>query len=127
VRVYYVYMLRCFDGTFYTGVTNDIARRFAEHCDGYSPTGYTHTRRPVLLVYAGEFPRPDEAIAFEKQLKRWSHKKKRAFADHDWPLLKRLAIGPQLSPRAQSRGRLDRDDCGGGGALAKRAGLDEAC
>jgi putative endonuclease len=93
VRVYYVYMLRCFDGTFYTGITNDIVRRFAEHCMGYKPSSYTHTRRPVLLVYAGEFQRPDEAIAFEKQLKHWSHKKKRAFADREWPLLKRLAIG----------------------------------
>jgi len=45
-------------------------------------------------VYAGEFERPSDAIAFEKQLKGWSHKKKRAFADREWPLLKRLSIVP---------------------------------
>ena len=92
VRTYYVYLIRCFDGTFYTGVTNDIERRFAEHCDGVNPACYTHGRRPLRLVYVGEFDRPSEAIGFEKRLKTWSHKKKRAFADRDWPLLKRLAV-----------------------------------
>ena len=91
MRLYYVYMLRCFDGTFYTGITNDIVRRYAEHCAGSDVHSYTAPRRPLRLVYAGEFARPDDAIAFEKRLKSWSHKKKRAFAERDWPLLKRLA------------------------------------
>ena len=93
MRVYYVYMLRCIDGTFYTGITNDIIRRYDEHRAGRNQPSYTHIRRPLRLVYVGEFDRPDEAIAFEKQLKRWSHMKKRAFAERDWPLLKRLAAG----------------------------------
>ena len=101
MRTYYVYMLRCIDGTFYVGVTNDIERRFAEHCMGEHP-GYTNTRRPLRLVYVGEFDRPGDAIAFEKRLKGWSHKKKRAFADQDWPLLKRLASGNAVSVRAPS-------------------------
>jgi putative endonuclease len=84
-------MLRCIDGTFYTGMTNDIERRYAEHCAGKNSECYTVTRRPLRLVYVGEFDRPDEAIAFEKRLKGWSHMKKRAFADRDWPLLERLA------------------------------------
>jgi putative endonuclease len=91
MRTYYVYMLRCIDGTFYTGVTNDIERRYSEHVSGIDPGCYTHTRRPLRLIYAGEFDDPNDAIAFEKQLKGWSHKKKRAFADRDWPLLVRLA------------------------------------
>jgi putative endonuclease len=90
---YFVYMLRCFDGTFYTGVTNDIDRRYEEHCSGHNRTCYTYTRRPLRLAYVGEFSSPDEAIAFEKRLKGWSHKKKRAFAERDWTLLKRLAVG----------------------------------
>ena len=103
MRVYYVYMLRCIDGTFYVGVTNNVERRFYEHCSGYNPTAYTHSRRPLRLVYAGEFERPSDAIDFEKQLKGWSHKKKRAFADREWPLLKRLAVGPDCHPE-RSRG-----------------------
>ncbi len=91
MRTYYVYMLRCIDGTFYTGVTNDVDRRFGEHVAGFDPGCYTYTRRPLRLIYAGEFDDPNAAIAFEKQLKGWSHKKKRAFADRDWPLLVRLA------------------------------------
>ncbi len=89
MRTYYVYMLRCIDGTFYTGMTNDIERRYAEHCAGETPS-YTSTRRPLRLVYVGEFDHPHDAIAFEKRLQKWSHKKKRAFADGDWALLKRL-------------------------------------
>jgi len=91
-----------FDGTFYTGITNNIERRFAEHCDGYDPTSYTHSRRPLRLVYAGEFQRPLDAIDFEKQLKGWSHKKTRAFADKQWPLLIRLAAARKGAYRNRS-------------------------
>jgi putative endonuclease len=93
MATYYVYMLRCVDGTFYTGVTNDIERRYAEHCVGHNPRSYTHSRRPLRLVYAGECGNIDDAIAFEKRLKSWTHAKKRAFSERDWPLLKRLARG----------------------------------
>jgi putative endonuclease len=99
VRTFYVYMLRCIDGTFYTGVTNNIERRYYEHSTGHDPTCYTHSRRPLRLVYAAEFQYIDRAINFEKQLKGWSHKKKRAFVERDWPLLKRLALGPVTVPR----------------------------
>jgi putative endonuclease len=84
-------MLRCFDGSFYVGVTNDVERRFGQHCGGHDPESYTFSRRPLKLVYVGEFQRPDEAIAFEKKLKGWSHNKKRAFADADWAALRSLA------------------------------------
>jgi putative endonuclease len=42
-------------------------------------------------VYADEFQRVEDAIAAEKKLKNWTHHKKRALADRDWPLLRRLA------------------------------------
>jgi putative endonuclease len=93
VRSYYVYMLRYFDGTFYTGVTNDVVHRYDQHRSGNNETSYTYSRRPLRLVYAGEFEDVRDAIAFEKKLKGWTHSKKRAFADQDWPLLKRLALG----------------------------------
>jgi len=77
MRVYYVYVLRCFD----------------EHCNGVDRHCNTYTRRPLRLVYAEEFSQVVDAIAWEKRLKVWTHKKKRAFADRDWPLLKRLSAG----------------------------------
>ncbi len=105
MKTYYVYMLRCIDGTFYTGFTSDIEQRYAQHCAGEYKTCYTFMRRPLIPVYVGEFQTPDEAIAFEKRLKKWSHKKKRAFAERDWPLLKLLA-----NPRAGAR--ISDDDWG---------------
>ncbi|HEV8019790.1 MAG TPA: GIY-YIG nuclease family protein [Candidatus Lustribacter sp.] len=91
MKSYYVYMLRCFDGSLYTGVTNDVEKRFGQHCDGLNPKSYTCSRRPLKLVYVGEFSEINEAIAFEKKLKSWTHNKKRAFAERDWPALKRFA------------------------------------
>jgi putative endonuclease len=93
MKGYFVYMLRCFDGTFYVGVTNNVDRRVAEHRLGIHPECYTYSRRPLLLVSVNEFAWIHEAIAFEKQLKRWSHRKKRAFAEKSWGELKRFARG----------------------------------
>lgn len=80
---YFVYILRCSDGSFYVGVTNDIDRRFAEHQDGYNPTSYTHGRRPVELMLVEWFQHIDQAIDREKQLKGWSRKKKEALIAGD--------------------------------------------
>jgi putative endonuclease len=104
MRTYYVYMLRCIDGSFYIGFTNDVVHRFEQHCAGCDETSYTYSRRPLRLVYAGEFDNPNQAIAFEKRLKGWTHNKKRAFAERDWPLLKRLALGNVVAlPGLRSR------------------------
>jgi len=99
-------MLRCIDGTFYVGVTSNVEHRFAQHCYGEYEGSYTHTRRPLVLVYVGEFQTHEEAISFEKRLKGWSHKKKRAFGERDWPLLIRLAKSPAAAG-------LSDDDCRG--------------
>jgi putative endonuclease len=91
MRCYYVYMLQCFDGSFYVGVTNDVERRFWQHSSGVSEDCYTYSRRPLRLAYVGEFQWIAEAIAFEKRLKGWSHRKKRAFAEKAWPDLIRFS------------------------------------
>ena len=90
---YYVYMLRCFDGTFYTGVTNDFDRRFYEHSNGTDEGCYTFTRRPLRVEYVGEFERILDAIDFEKKIKSWSHKKKRAFAGEQWENFRKYSRG----------------------------------
>lgn len=88
---YSVYILKCSDGSYYTGVTNDLDKRLYEHQTGLNPTAYTHRRRPVELVFHQDFNDVNQAIDFEKQVKGWSRKKKEAIMAGDWALLRPLA------------------------------------
>ena len=66
-----VYMLRCADGTLYTGITTDIARRIAEHNgEGGPGARYTRSRRPVQLVYVEAAANRAEAARREAAIKR---------------------------------------------------------
>jgi putative endonuclease len=80
----YVYMLQCADDTYYTGVTNNIERRLNEHEYGIDRSSYTFERRPVTLVFYETFNDPLDAIAFEKQLKKWSRKKKQTLINGEY-------------------------------------------
>ena len=62
--MYYVYLLRCADGTLYTGFTNDLARRLAAHNAGRGAK-YTRGRRPVELVYWESFSNKSSALRRE--------------------------------------------------------------
>jgi putative endonuclease len=90
-HTYYVYIVECTDGSYYTGVTNDIDRRLWEHNNDEKKTAYTYSRRPVILKYCENFQFVQNAIAWEKQLKGWSRKKKEALFREDWDEIKRLA------------------------------------
>lgn len=90
-RYYYVYILKCSDKSYYTGVTNNVDRRFAEHQDGKNPDSYTFSRRPLELVFCEYFTDPKQAIAFEKQVKGWSRAKKEALIAGDWDKIVKLA------------------------------------
>lgn len=72
-----MYILKCSDESYYTGSTNDLERRLAQHQSG---EGSNHTKKhqPVELVYYEEFDRIDEAYYREKQVQGWSRKKKEA-------------------------------------------------
>jgi putative endonuclease len=85
---YYVYILKCNDGTYYTGVTNNIEKRIGEHNSNSSVTTYTFKRRPVRLVYSQQFNDIKQAIELEKQIKGWSRRKKEALINEDWEKLK---------------------------------------
>ena len=88
---YCVYILKCSDGSYYTGVTNDVERRFYEHSNESKPTSYTFTRRPLQLVFTEYFQNIHDAISFEKQVKGWSRKKKEAIIKRNWEALPELA------------------------------------
>lgn len=91
MKILYVYILRCADDSYYTGVTNNTERRLWEHNEGLNPECYTFTRRPIELVYYTHSPEPLQAIAFEKQVKGWSRKKKEALINEQWDLLPGLS------------------------------------
>lgn len=88
---YYVYLLLCADGTYYTGVTNDLQRRIQEHKCGSNEHSYTSKRLPVEFKYYTSFTDVTQAISFEKKLKKWSHAKKLALINSEWEKLPNLA------------------------------------
>ncbi len=91
MKYYYVYILRCSDNSYYTGVTNNIEKRLAEHNSEGSTTSYTFKRRPAQLVYCQQFNDIKQAIELEKQIKGWTRRKKEALINEDWEQLKRLS------------------------------------
>lgn len=82
----------CSDGSYYTGITNDLANRFTEHQNGHKENSYTYKRRPVKLVFSHEFSSPSQAIAFEKQIKGWRRAKKEALINNEWEKLPELSV-----------------------------------
>lgn len=74
-----VYIVRCADGTFYTGIATDVGRRVAEHnaADGLAAK-YTRSRRPVILVYEETAPTRAEAGRREYQIKQLTRAQKLA-------------------------------------------------
>jgi putative endonuclease len=94
----YVYVLKCADGSYYTGTTRTtIEQRVAEHNAGHYD-GYTATRRPVALVFSQGFERITDAIAAERQIKGWSRAKKEALIRGDFEGLKLLARRQRSHP-----------------------------
>ncbi len=87
---FYTYILKCSDASFYTGHTDNLEQRFAQHQSGFF-TGYTYKRRPVELVWSENFPTRREALEAEKRIKGWTRAKKRALIEGDWGLLSELA------------------------------------
>jgi putative endonuclease len=93
MRRYYLYILKCSDGSYYTGVTNNLELRFAEHQGGLIDRCYTHQRRPLKIVYSQDFQDIREALEREKQVKGWSRRKKEALISGDFERLVGLSKG----------------------------------
>lgn len=71
----YTYIVRCADGTLYTGWTNDLEKRMKAHNEG-TGAKYTRSRRPVELVYSEEHETKEEAMSREYRIKRMSRQQK---------------------------------------------------
>jgi predicted GIY-YIG superfamily endonuclease len=84
------YMLRCSDGSYYGGHTDDLDARIGAHQSGLLP-GYTRKRRPLVLVWLQDFPERDQAFVAERQIKGWSRAKKEALIRGDWDAVQLLA------------------------------------
>ncbi|UJH67252.1 GIY-YIG nuclease family protein [Allomuricauda sp. SCSIO 65647] len=91
MKIFHVYILECSDGTFYTGITSDLTKRLQSHKAGKYRDSYTYSRRPVKLVFSCDFTEAAQAIATEKQIKKWSKAKKAALISGNFDQLPNLA------------------------------------
>jgi len=108
MKPFYAYMLRCSDGSYYVGRTDNLETRMMQHAQG--TTGYTATRKPCELVWQGEFESRENALAFELQIKGWSRAKKEALIRGDWHTIHLLAksrTGEASTSSARSEERCD--------------------
>lgn len=80
---YAIYILRCSDGTYYTGLTKDLDGRVKEHEGGAHSESYTFGRRPVKLVWSVVTDSYQEAFRWEHRIKGWSRAKKEALIRGD--------------------------------------------
>ena len=94
---FWVYILRCKDGSYYTGHTDDLEKRLAEHQQG-SGAEWTRRRRPVELAWCANGTSRDEVFAFERRVKNWSRAKKEALIAGDWALVGHFARPPHERP-----------------------------
>ena len=94
---FWAYVLRCADGRYYTGHTDNLEYRIAQHeAGGYC--NFTSGRRPVSLFWSQEFSTHVEALEAERRIKPWSRAKKEALAREDWAALSYYARPPSKRP-----------------------------
>ncbi len=83
---FYVYILKCSDGSYYSGHTDNLEVRLAQQATGDIP-GSTSRRRPVQLVWTDTFNSRQDAFERERQVKGWSRAKKEALVKEEWDRL----------------------------------------
>jgi len=94
---FWVYILQCSDGRYYTGQTDNLEYRFAQHqAGGYCD--FTSRRRPVRMAWSQEFGTRIEALEAERRIKPWSRAKKEALMRGDWAAVSLYARPPKERP-----------------------------
>ncbi len=106
---FYTYLLRCADGSYYVGHSDDLEARIGAHQAGALP-GYTQNRRPVELLWSQDFPTRDEALGAEQQIKGWSRAKKEALVRGDWEAIRSLASRAVLRDEASTGSASPQDE-----------------
>ncbi len=91
MKLSYVYILKCSDDTYYTGVTSNLESRMYKHNSGFYPNCYTANRRPLELAFYCEFTDINLAFETETQIKNWSSSKKAALINGDYDKLQWLS------------------------------------
>jgi putative endonuclease len=87
----YVYIIKCSDDSYYTGITSNLQKRINEHKIGLHKDSYTYSRGPLKMVFYAEFTDINLAINTEKQIKNWSRAKKEALINGEFDKLPNLA------------------------------------
>ena len=122
---FYVYILQCADGRYYTGHTDDMERRLAAHQTG-TYSGYTYVRLPVKLVFVEDCASRDAAFKKERQIKGWSRAKKEALISGNWNRLLILANMKNNQPEDPSTSSANQEGNSIPEALTKPALLRQA-
>jgi predicted GIY-YIG superfamily endonuclease len=99
---FWVYLLRCSDGSYYAGHTDSLESRLWQHQQGIG-CDWTRRRRPVELVWCAAAPTRDEALSFERRIKQWTRAKKEALIAGDWNRIGWLARPPHERPSTSLR------------------------
>ena len=94
---FWTYMLRCADGSYYVGHTENLEARFWQHQQGIL-CDWKSRRRPVELVWSESAPTRYEALCFERRVKGWSRAKKEALIRSDWKRVNWLSRAPSERP-----------------------------
>ncbi|MEO5773258.1 MAG: GIY-YIG nuclease family protein [Sphingomicrobium sp.] len=106
---FWTYILRCADGRYYTGHTDNLEVRIAQHqVGGYCD--FTSRRLPVEFMWSQDFPARVEALEAEQRIKPWSRAKKEALIRGDWAAVSYFAKPPKERPSTSlgTNGRLER-------------------
>ena len=119
---FWTYILKCADGLYYTGHTDDLDLRLAQHQSGHF-RGFTSVRLPVTLCWATDFPTRYEALDAELRIKKWSRAKKEALMRGDWAAVSHYAKPPIERPRVSTT----RDTNGNDNAPSIPLASSEAC
>jgi putative endonuclease len=104
---YAIYILKCCEGTYYTGLTKDLNGHLHEHQTGANPESYTFGPRPVELVWSIVSESYQQAFQWEHQIKGWSRAKKEALIRGDIEGIHKI-VKAERKRREQNKNKLSR-------------------